>query len=127
MAAAYLFHIIRNHPFVDGNKRTGVVAALVFLMMNGIELRASEDKLEAMVRSVAEGRTNKAKVASFLRKHAAEYRRLVAGFTPHGCDRFVIKSCGKGGSCGKGRNLWNRPNVSILKQKRETRRQIERL
>lgn len=72
MAAAYLFHIIRNHPFVDGNKRTGAVAALVFLMMNGIELRASEDKLEAMVRSVAEGRADKAKLASFFREHAAE-------------------------------------------------------
>ena len=31
MAAAYLFHIVRNHPFMDGNKRTGAVAALVFL------------------------------------------------------------------------------------------------
>ena len=38
MAGAYLFHIIRNHPFVDGNKRTGVVAAVVSRMMNGIEL-----------------------------------------------------------------------------------------
>ena len=46
MAAAYLFHIIRNHPFTDGNKRTGAVAAIVFLMMNGIELHAGEDGLE---------------------------------------------------------------------------------
>lgn len=72
MAAAYLFHIIRNHPFVDGNKRTGAVAALVFLMMNGVELHASEDKLEAMVRSVAEGKTSKARAATFFRKHAGE-------------------------------------------------------
>jgi len=72
MAAAYLFHIIRNHPFVDGNKRAGVVAALVFLMMNGIELHSSEAKLEAMVRSVAEGKTDKAKAASFFRKHSGE-------------------------------------------------------
>ncbi|MDP2735390.1 MAG: type II toxin-antitoxin system death-on-curing family toxin [bacterium] len=72
MAAAYLFHIIRNHPFVDGNKRTGAVAALVFLMMNGVELHATEDKLEAMVRSVAEGKTDKTRVASFFRKHGGE-------------------------------------------------------
>lgn len=70
MAAAYLFHIIRNHPFVDGNKRTGVVSVLVFLMMNGTELHASEGKLEAMVRSVAEGKMDKARAASFYRKYA---------------------------------------------------------
>ena len=40
MAAAYLFHITRNHPFIDGNKRTGAVAAVVFLFMNGIEFQA---------------------------------------------------------------------------------------
>lgn len=72
MAAAYLFHIIRNHPFVDGNKRTGAVAALVFLIMNGFELHASEDSFEAMVRLVAEGKMDKAKAASFFRKHSHE-------------------------------------------------------
>lgn len=40
MAAAYLFHIVQNHPFIDGNKRTGLIAALVFLDLNGIELDA---------------------------------------------------------------------------------------
>ena len=40
MAAAYLFHIARNHPFVDGNKRTGAVAAPVFLSLNDIEIEA---------------------------------------------------------------------------------------
>lgn len=72
MAAAYLFHIIRNHPFIDGNKRTGAVTALVFLMMNGIEIVAKEDKFEAMVRSVAEGKMDKASVSAFFRKNAAE-------------------------------------------------------
>ncbi len=72
MAAAYLFHIIRNHPFVDGNKRTGAVAAVVFLMMNGIELHAAEDSFDGMVRSVAEGKMDKAKAASFFRKHASK-------------------------------------------------------
>lgn len=69
MAAAYLFHIVRNHPFVDGNKRTGAVAALVFLIMNGIELHASEDSLEKIVRSVANGKMDKAGVSAFFRKH----------------------------------------------------------
>ncbi len=70
MAAAYLFHIIRNHPFVDGNKRTGAVAAVVFLMMNGVGLHADEESFEAMVRSVAEGKMGKTGAAGFFRRHA---------------------------------------------------------
>jgi death on curing protein len=65
MAAAYLFHIIRNHPFMDGNKRTGVVSALVFLILNGIELSADEHSLENMVISVAEGKIGKAEIAQY--------------------------------------------------------------
>jgi death-on-curing protein len=70
MAAAYLFHIIRNHPFVDGNKRTGVVAALVFLIMNGFELDADANALEKMVVAAAKGKSSKSAVADFLRKHS---------------------------------------------------------
>lgn len=70
MAAAYLFHIARNHPFVDGNKRTGAVAALVFLLLNGKEIQADEDGFEAIVRSVAEGKMDKAEAAEFFRRHA---------------------------------------------------------
>ncbi len=67
MAAAYLFHITRNHPFIDGNKRTGAVASVVFLIMNGIELNADEDSFEKMVRSVAEGKTDKTAIAKFFK------------------------------------------------------------
>jgi len=74
MAAAYLFHIVRNHPFVDGNKRTGAVAGLVFLMMNGIALHASEKSLEKMVRSVADGKIDKAGVSAFFHKHGNHER-----------------------------------------------------
>ncbi|MFN5586071.1 MAG: type II toxin-antitoxin system death-on-curing family toxin [Planctomyces sp.] len=38
MAAAYLYHIVQNHPFIDGNKRTGAAAAIIFLSMNDMEL-----------------------------------------------------------------------------------------
>ena len=65
MAAAYLFHIVRNHPFIDGNKRTGVVAALVFLALNGIEVDAEKAEFETLVRGIAEGRFGKDKVARF--------------------------------------------------------------
>ncbi len=69
MAAAYLFHLVRNHAFVDGNKRVGTVAALVFLELNGAELDAPEADLEALVLSVAQGQADKAAVAAFIRKH----------------------------------------------------------
>jgi len=67
MAAAYLFHITQNHPFVDGNKRTGAVAALVFLSINGIVLDTDEDAFEKVVRSVAEGKCDKATLTEFFR------------------------------------------------------------
>lgn len=70
MAAAYLFHIVRNHPFVDGNKRTGAVSALVFLSLNGIEIDADEDGFEKMVLAVAAGQADKLTVTEFLRGHA---------------------------------------------------------
>ncbi len=70
MAAAYLFHITRNHPFVDGNKRTGAVCALVFLELNDMEINAGEDELVEMVTAVAEGRMEKGAIADFFRKHA---------------------------------------------------------
>jgi death-on-curing protein len=67
--AAYLYHIVRNHPFVDGNKRTGAVTAIVFLELNGQELGSSERAFETFVRNVAEGKKEKHEVAVFLRTH----------------------------------------------------------
>jgi death-on-curing protein len=71
MAAAYLFHIVANHPFVDGNKRTGLIAALVFLDLNGIAVLHSSDELYEMTMAVAEGCAGKAEVASCLRRICA--------------------------------------------------------
>ena len=68
MASSYLFHIINNHPFVDGNKRTGTVAALVFLEFNGYSFNASENELAKTVLSVAKGELNNAGLAEFIRK-----------------------------------------------------------
>lgn len=67
MAAAYLFHIVQTHAFVDGNKRTGAAAAYVFLALNGLELTAEEAAFEKLVRNVAEGKTDKATAADFFR------------------------------------------------------------
>lgn len=49
MAAAYLFHIVQNHPFMDGNKRTGTASAMVFLDLNGIETGIDQDDLADLV------------------------------------------------------------------------------
>ena len=69
MAAAYLFHIARNHPFVDGNKRTGAACALVFLELNDIEINVGEDDMVEMVTATAEGRATKEAIADFFRRH----------------------------------------------------------
>lgn len=69
MAAAYLFHIVNNHPFVDGNKRTGAVAAILFLVLNGYTLKAPEKAYENLVMDVATGKTGKEKITEFFRKH----------------------------------------------------------
>jgi death-on-curing protein len=69
MAAAYLYHIVRNHPFVDGNKRTGLAAALVFLDMNGVEFVPDEDAEVEMTLKVAENQATKDDVAAYFRAH----------------------------------------------------------
>ena len=68
MAAAYLFHVARNHPFVDGNKRTALMCALVFLGLNGERLQAAPDDLYQLVDGVAAGTVDKAEVTVFLKR-----------------------------------------------------------
>lgn len=67
MAAAYLFHIVQNHPFLDGNKRTGAVTSLVFLNMNGIEIDSDEDSFEMTVLATSAGQADKHAIADFFR------------------------------------------------------------
>ena len=55
MAAAYLFHLCQNHPFIDGNKRVGANAAITFLLMNNWEPAFDEEELVELVLSVASG------------------------------------------------------------------------
>jgi death on curing protein len=71
MGAAYLFHIVRNHPFMDGNKRTGAVAALLFLDLNGLEIVAPKGAFYDITLAVANGTAGKEEVTTFLRGHAA--------------------------------------------------------
>lgn len=70
MAAAYLYSICRNHPFLDGNKRTAVSCTLTFLALNDIWIEADENEFYEIVIAVAEGRASKAGVAIFLERNA---------------------------------------------------------
>jgi death-on-curing protein len=70
MAAAYLFHIARDHPFFDGNKRTALACCLYFLGLHGIEIDCDPDELERFVRSVAAGELDKGRIEIFLSAHA---------------------------------------------------------
>ena len=53
MASAYLFHVVQNHPFLDGNKRVGTAAALTFLELNGVETKIPNQALAATVLAIA--------------------------------------------------------------------------
>lgn len=74
MAAAYLFHIVKDHPFVDGNKRVGAASALVFLELNRVDVNLPNDDLIEMVLAVAQDKLGKAAIAEFFRKHAKKKR-----------------------------------------------------
>jgi death on curing protein len=66
MAAAYLFHLCQNHPFIDGNKRVGANAAITFLLMNNWEPNLDEEELVDLVLSVASGGLSKAGLIAIL-------------------------------------------------------------
>jgi death-on-curing protein len=74
MAAAYLFHITQNHPFVDGNKRAGANAAITFLLLNDLEPTFDEDALVELVLGVAQGQISKDQVGMFLVEHTRSLR-----------------------------------------------------
>lgn len=69
MAAAYAYHIVQNHPFHDGNKRTGAATALVFLDINGIDIEAPKGRLHKLILATATGNTTKPEIAEFFRAH----------------------------------------------------------
>jgi death-on-curing protein len=77
-AGAYLFHLVKNHPFLDGNKRVGTACCLVFLYVNGHKLDPKLDKinksigqtfLEEVVFAVARGTMKKDDLIAFLKNH----------------------------------------------------------
>jgi death-on-curing protein len=68
IAAAYLFYLCRNHPFLDGNKRTAMMAAIVFLRLNGIEPAPDSDDWENLLLDVAASKLDRDATTRRLRK-----------------------------------------------------------
>jgi death on curing protein len=75
MAAAYTAGILRNHPFVDGNKRTGFVVGILFLELNGYRFAASEEGAARAVLELASGNLNEETYTSFLRANSSSRKR----------------------------------------------------
>jgi death-on-curing protein len=67
LAAAYGFGIARNHPFVDGNKRTALVAIELFLLLNGVELQATDAECVLTILDLAAGKLDEAELAAWIR------------------------------------------------------------
>jgi death-on-curing protein len=74
MAAAYLYHLAQNHPFLDGNKRVAAASMFLFLYMNDLELDCTEDELVELTLGVASSKVTKAEVSVFLSAHVRPLR-----------------------------------------------------
>jgi len=72
LASAYGFGIARDHPFVDGNKRTALVVMLVFLKLNGMEITATGPETYEIMIALAQGRLDEVGLADWLRGHISE-------------------------------------------------------
>ncbi|QDZ01072.1 type II toxin-antitoxin system death-on-curing family toxin [Nitratireductor mangrovi] len=72
LTAAYAFGLARNHPFVDGNKRTAIVTAMLFLALNGRRMTADDGHLYVFTMSLAAGEIDEAGAAAFFRDHSEQ-------------------------------------------------------
>lgn len=68
-AGAYLYHLAKNHPFLDGNKRTAFATMIAFLRINSYELNMTEDEAYNMVIQVAQGEMSKEELTSLVEQH----------------------------------------------------------
>ena len=72
LAAAYAYGIARDHPFVDGNKRTALIAARTFLLLNGVNLEAAQDEKFLTFQSLAAGSLTEDDLADWIRKRLGQ-------------------------------------------------------
>ena len=74
LAAAYGFGLIRNHPYLDGNKRIGFLVMVTFLGINGYELDATDAEVISEIVALAESRVSEDELADWIRKHSTKRR-----------------------------------------------------
>jgi death-on-curing protein len=74
-AAAYGYHICKNHPFIDGNKRVAFVLMDIFLQKNGWEIVAHEGEAYSLMIHLASGKLTKTQLSTWLKEHSARLRR----------------------------------------------------
>jgi death-on-curing protein len=74
LAAAYGFGLVRNHPYLDGNKRLGFLAMVTFLGINGYELHARDAEVISEIVALAEGRVSEDELADWIREHTSKSR-----------------------------------------------------
>ena len=75
MAALYTIAVVQNHPFVDGNKRTGFLAGVLFLELNGLDFKATEEHVIGTVLALAAGELDEAGYAAWLRSNVKRRRK----------------------------------------------------
>ena len=69
LAASYGFGLVRNHPFVDGNKRVAFQTMYLFLGLNGLKIETLEEKVVHLMLALADGAVDEAELSSWLRDH----------------------------------------------------------
>mgnify|MGYP001559292244 FL=1 len=74
-AAALMESLARNHPFLDGNKRTAISATGVFLALNGLRLEATQKELELFAVNMAVGKLSSDEAATWLKKHVIREKK----------------------------------------------------
>ena len=82
MTGAYLFHLRKNHPFVDGNKRVALATAITFLLVNDYELTCAKPDAEQLTLGVADGSISKDEAIAFFRKHVHSAKSVKAKQQP---------------------------------------------
>lgn len=75
LAAAYAYGIARNHPFVDGNKRTALIVARLFLLLNGVNLSATQEEKYSIFLALAAGELAEEEIANWFRAHLERVSR----------------------------------------------------
>ena len=73
--AAYGFHVCKNHPFVDGNKRVTFILMDIFLQKNGWEIVSPEEEVYRMMMNLASGKLTKIQLSSWLKEHTSKLTR----------------------------------------------------